>query len=311
MGAIQSFATSSLPQSQRLRYWNELAERIYAGTYVNADGNFHGRMLTWNLDELQMIRPSGGRSLVGRREGRLDKDNIILHRMSRGRCLHRQGNASCELEAGDFVLASAGRGYEIDLDEHELMVIEFPRAPLMERFGDLDTMLTRRIRGANLASGRIFSDFLHSIWRQADDFIPGSEPWSHGITDAFYDLLVMVLNEESRSNEGGAGSQSLRRQLVAFIEANLEDPDLRSQSMADAVSASIRTVQNCFAAMGTTPSAYVLDLRLQRAADRMTADPRATITAIAFDLGFNDSAYFSRCFRQKFGKSPREWRAGI
>ncbi|MBY0392835.1 MAG: AraC family transcriptional regulator, partial [Novosphingobium sp.] len=29
---------------------------------------------------------------------------------------------------------------------------------------------------------------------------------------------------------------------------------------------------------------------------------------VAFELGFNDSAYFARAFRQRFGVSPREWR---
>ena len=33
-----------------------------------------------------------------------------------------------------------------------------------------------------------------------------------------------------------------------------------------------------------------------------------SITDIAFDLGFNDSAYFTRCFRQQFGAPPSAWR---
>ena len=33
-----------------------------------------------------------------------------------------------------------------------------------------------------------------------------------------------------------------------------------------------------------------------------------SITALAFDLGFNDSAYFSRCFRQRFGTTPSGYR---
>jgi AraC-like DNA-binding protein len=39
-----------------------------------------------------------------------------------------------------------------------------------------------------------------------------------------------------------------------------------------------------------------------------TASPGASITEVAFELGFNDSAYFARCFRQQFGVPPRDWR---
>jgi AraC-like DNA-binding protein len=60
--------------------------------------------------------------------------------------------------------------------------------------------------------------------------------------------------------------------------------------------------------MGTTPSAYILERRLARAAERLGAAHEASITEIAFELGFNDSAYFARAFRQRFGVSPREWR---
>ncbi|MBT0670943.1 helix-turn-helix domain-containing protein [Novosphingobium profundi] len=311
MEAIQTFATSTLPQSQRLRYWNELAERIYSGTYVNADESFHGRMQTWNLGDLHMIRPTGGHSHVGRRERGHGADNIILHLQSRGSCRHRQDAVECVLQPGDFVLSCANRGYEMELAEHELLVIEFPRAPVLERFTGLDGVLTRKIHASGLASGRVFIDYLHSIWRQGGASaqpMPCDPFWSNGVADVFYDLLAMALRESAGHEGGLVTSLSLQRQLLDHVEANLDDPDLRTGTIAAALSTSPRTVQNAFAAMGTTPSAYILDARLQRAADRMTADPAATITAIAFDLGFNDSAYFSRCFRRKFAMSPRQWR---
>jgi len=35
-----------------------------------------------------------------------------------------------------------------------------------------------------------------------------------------------------------------------------------------------------------------------------------SISEIAFAWGFNDAAHFSRAFRARFGRSPRELRAG-
>ena len=57
--AIQRFATASVPPSQRLRYWNDIADQVFGGTHVNADeGSFNGTMVTWQLGELEMFRPA-------------------------------------------------------------------------------------------------------------------------------------------------------------------------------------------------------------------------------------------------------------
>ena len=93
-----------------------------------------------------------------------------------------------------------------------------------------------------------------------------------------------------------------------MVEAQLADPALRTLGLATQCNASVRTIQNLFAGMGTTPSTYILERRLARAAERLSAAAEVSITDVAFDLGFNDSAYFARAFRQRFGVSPREWR---
>ena len=78
--------------------------------------------------------------------------------------------------------------------------------------------------------------------------------------------------------------------------------------LADELGISPRSVQSLFAQRATTPSAYILRRRLDRAAELLSGDPARSITDIAFDLGFNDSAYFTRCFRQQFGAPPSAWR---
>jgi AraC-like DNA-binding protein len=134
--------------------------------------------------------------------------------------------------------------------------------------------------------------------------------WAAGINRVFYDLAAMAIRDALREDPAGTAGQPLRRQALAVVDAALSDPELRTASIASALGTSVRTVQNLFASMGTTPSAAILERRLERAADRLMAEPGATITDVAFAHGFNDSAYFTRCFRQKFGLSPSEWRQG-
>src|SRR5690606_29496281 len=85
---------------------------------------------------------------------------------------------------------------------------------------------------------------------------------------------------------------------------------LDTRQIADRVGVSTRSIQLLFAEMGMTPSAYIQQRRLDRAASRLDKEGgEATITGIAFDVGFNDLSSFCRAFRRRFGMSPSDYRA--
>ncbi len=204
-------------------------------------------------------------------------------------------------------IASPHEAYAIDLAAHELLVVEFPRAPLAERFPGLDDALRQRMSGGS-PGARVFHDFLLSLWRQSQQGFADPD-WQEGVSQVFYDLVALAMRGATKPDAAAPSADSaLRRRVLGIVEAQLADPALRTLSLAAACGASVRTIQNLFASMGTTPSAYILERRLARAAERLGAAPDASITEVAFELGFNDSAYFARAFRQRFGVSPREWR---
>lgn len=306
MSAVLKFATDGIAPPERLRYWNDLVDRIYGGTYVNTpNDDFAGEMWAWRVGELDMIRPRSTASFVGREPRYTAEEQLILHLQCRGVSQHRQGGGLSLLEPGDFVLGSPHAPYSIDLSAHELLVIEFPRAPLAERVPGLDEAMSRRMCGRS-PGGRVFHDFLLSLWHQGEQ--SASDPdWENAISTVFYDLAALAMRGASHPVEQ-TGDGALQKKLLGLIETQLCDPELRTIALAQACNTSVRTIQNLFAAMGTTPTGYILQRRLRRAADRLNGAPEASITDIAFELGFNDSAYFARCFRQQFGVAPRDWR---
>jgi AraC-like DNA-binding protein/mannose-6-phosphate isomerase-like protein (cupin superfamily) len=58
---------------------------------------------------------------------------------------------------------------------------------------------------------------------------------------------------------------------------------------------------------GTTPTAFVADLRL-RHAEMLLATTSASLTEISYRCGFSSPSYFSRCFHSTRGVSPRDFR---
>ncbi|WP_421838332.1 helix-turn-helix domain-containing protein [Novosphingobium sp.] len=308
MTAVQKFATDGIAPPERLAFWNALVDRVYSGTYVkSASEDFTGEMWTWQVGDLAMIRPRSTASFVGRDPRYTPEERLILHLQCRGSSSHRQSGTETMLGAGDFVIASPHEAYAIDLAAHELLVVEFPRAPLAERFPGLDDALRQRMSGGT-PGARVFHDFLLSLWRQSQQGFADPD-WQEGVSQVFYDLVALAMRGATKPDAAVPSADSaLSRRVLGIVEAQLADPALRTLNLAAACGASVRTIQNLFASMGTTPSAYILERRLARAAERLGAAPDASITEVAFELGFNDSAYFARAFRQRFGVSPREWR---
>jgi len=64
----------------------------------------------------------------------------------------------------------------------------------------------------------------------------------------------------------------------------------------------------CKRITNSTPIDYLNELRLARAHEILSADPKASITELSLDCGFSSSQYFSTLFKAKYGMSPRDFK---
>ena len=307
MSIIETFATDSVAPPERLHFWNRVSSQTFSGLVVDSSSeDFSANMSRWHLGDLTMIRPLSQRARVQRwKDGQSDRpDRIIFHLQNRGRSLNGQWQREAELGSGDLTLCYAGDAYFTDLsDRNEMLVVEMSRTALSSRIPNLEDHLCRTIPGAAPGT-RLVHDFLLSLWQQGDQ--SGADPdWQEGIANVFLDLLAFAVKGAGNAIVAPKGT---RDRILALVEARLGDPELKTGTIANELGISLRTVQNVFAAMGTTPSAHILERRLIKAAEKMGLERGGSITEIAFETGFNDSAYFTRCFRQRFGTTPSLWR---
>ena len=95
--------------------------------------------------------------------------------------------------------------------------------------------------------------------------------------------------------------------VLNYLEKNYERPisaaDLRLQSFMSE-STLLRRFKE---ATSNTPVGYLNQLRIKKACD-LLLKTNMSITAIAFEVGFNGSDYFARRFRKMMNVSPREYR---
>lgn len=97
------------------------------------------------------------------------------------------------------------------------------------------------------------------------------------------------------------------KQMLAFIAAHYAEP-LQLEDIARAAFMSPRACGRCFQTqLGTTPFAYLLDYRIQRASELLVTTTRS-IGEIAEACGFCNSSYFGRVFRDKTAMTPNAFR---
>lgn len=105
------------------------------------------------------------------------------------------------------------------------------------------------------------------------------------------------------------GNGDLGRRLRRYVEENLNRKDMTPSRLAREFGVSRSQLYRQFETTGGV-EAFIRRRRLHRAL-LVLCDPRQAdrrIADIAYETGFADEAYFSRRFRQAFGRSPREAR---
>jgi len=95
------------------------------------------------------------------------------------------------------------------------------------------------------------------------------------------------------------------------IQRGLSDPDFGVGELAAAVSQDrshlFRRVKQVF---GESPSDLIRRMRVEEGA-RLLTGGSATVTDVAYAVGFNSLSYFCRCFQQSYGVTPAAYRSGV
>jgi signal transduction histidine kinase/DNA-binding response OmpR family regulator len=93
----------------------------------------------------------------------------------------------------------------------------------------------------------------------------------------------------------------------AVVETNIRDTSFGVEKFAEEMNLSrTQLFRKVKALLGVSPSDFINNIRLQRAADLILAKAD-TLTQICYSVGFSEPSYFAKRFRKKFGVSPSEY----
>lgn len=295
--------------------------REFAGLARNLFGNVRldfsagdenkSRIVSAMLGACRLTRLEADRHIVFGEHvtvGPNDPDAIKLILQTEGSALIAQGGLYAPLSTNALAIYDPRRPYMLtNSTPVRQLLLQLPRHALphatVER---LITPFTADARQDGMC--RILLSLMESTIYEIDHL---DETRRASVGQTMIDLVLTMVGADPQPSRPAANPLELLLQRIKdFIETNVARPDLTIAMIARRMGCSVRYVYRAFEVDCLTPSDYIWDLRLRRAAAQLreAGGYAGEISEIAFALGFSSSAHFSRTFRNRYGLSPSQWR---
>ena len=121
--------------------------------------------------------------------------------------------------------------------------------------------------------------------------------------------LAEKLSQGESPKELSSMDNSFLQRFSEQVEASLQDNAADVESIAEALCMSPSTLYRKIKGLtGISPNEYIRNLKLNKAAHLLrTTD--LTVAEIAYQCGMGSAVYFRNCFKERFGKTPTEYRS--
>jgi AraC-like DNA-binding protein len=219
-----------------------------------------------------------------------------------------QCGRECTLSAGDFCVIDGLVPFDLDAAAplSRVVFLQMPRHAALSRRDGLERRTAQAFDTREPGSA-----LLRNVLTNLVEAAPVLEPEQRTAALA---SVVQMLGVPRLPGADVLASRNAERiaATLAFIDAELADPTLTAQRVANAQGLSRRRLDQILATLGTSLSAQIWARRLAQAASDLL-DPRfsdRTVTQIAFGVGFEDAAHFTRAFKRRYDCPPRVWRIG-
>ena len=174
-----------------------------------------------------------------------------------------------------------------------------------------------RFDEADLKPGLLFEN--EALWQtvlKLKGQIGSGDPADRMYADALGGLLAHELLrlygtiQSSRPTYRGGLAPWQQRRVVEFIEQHLAE-DISLDALAELVQLSPYHFLRSFKrSLGEPPHRYWMARRIERA-KTLLANPRASITEVAFQVGFSGTSAFSAAFRRITGQTATDYRLSL
>lgn len=124
-----------------------------------------------------------------------------------------------------------------------------------------------------------------------------SQSATHSISDFIPQQDLVVTNRD----------QEFMETLMAYIEENIQNSELTINDLAAHLNLGRTTMYNKVKSLtGKSPVELIREYRVTKA-EMLMKKGECSVSELAYQLGFSDPSYFSRCFKERYKVSPKEY----
>ena len=177
----------------------------------------------------------------------------------------------------------------------------------MGRYVKSPERLLGRVFPAHGLSGNV-SSMMRSMHQMEESQALGT--YGDRLTFHLLDVFGLCSQADDLDENHLASADDRVERIRSYVAANIHDPELSVESVAQHFALSSRYVHMLFARENATLSAFIRSERLERCrADLASETTRSRpISDVVFAWGFNDLSHFCRTFRKTYGVSARDYR---
>ena len=187
-------------------------------------------------------------------------------------------------ETGDLLFMPAGASYKVKYSGGEMLAVHFSDC-------NYNTIENISLENGDYVK-RKFSEMLES-WHQKHS--------PNEIKSITYKVLQSITDSKTSATSG-----NVLTEMTEYINERFSDPDFDISELCHKFYTSSATVRRRFSeGLHMSPKQYLVKLRLDSAVD-LLAEGNHSVKTVALMCGFADEKYFSRIFREKYGRAPSE-----
>jgi len=311
---VHSFHQDSVSVSGDFGIWRDAVcdALIDLDFKMTQDAPFSGNLRRRTFRDTRIIDVCASGHSVARDNSRIRRssdDFVLLSRMIDGSATLIQNGREANLQPGDFAIYDTTIPYQFFLaSSFKMTVMRIER----DRFGhlvrDLGDATARRVSGSS-GTGRIASMLIGELSNELEAI---GDMTGRQMQDTMLGMVSAALNEirNGPSVPSSEPRYQLAQRALRLVEDQLGNDELSCEFVAARLGVSCRYLRKVFADRGRSLSDIIWNRRLEEAHRQLVSKcgVQRSVTSIAFDCGFKDSAHFSRAFRARFGISPRDFR---
>lgn len=259
------------------------------------------------------------------KQNTMDLHDHVFHELviiTSGKGDHIAGEERYKVRAGDVFLLKPGTPHAykntIDLElinllylpeELSLPLYDLADAPGYHAFFELEPAM--RIRHGFRSKLHVDSKQLKQLTvltDEIDKISTAAKPGCRFKLAAGMMQLIGLLSDFYAAGDAPDREELMRLgNVISYIERNYTK-ELTLKSLSKRALMSPSTLHRAFTtALGESPVNYLISVRVSKAKELLNSSS-LNISEISMRTGFRDSNYFSRVFKKRTGKTPREYR---